>query len=452
LSSRLALRARLCAMTTKWVRKCASCWQNRDAIGCAAHGSWTIALARNLRLSAAGGALANPDHRVTRRVDITGKSLLRVILALAGCWLLIQLAPVVLVAVVALFLVGTLNPGVEWLERRRIGRSWGIALVFGSLLLLGALLAALTLPALIAQARDVIEHEPELRNKLADLLAKSHALAALAQSLRHVEYGSLAKASAGTALVASTRVFEFMGYLLSSVFLALYIMIDRDRLRGALFALVPRNYHIRLSRVLINLEVIVGGYIRGQALTSALMAVFTFILLVGCSVPNPLAIAVFAGLADVLPYIGAVLSVLPAAAAAATQGLVTTLVVVAAMLAYEELESRFLVPRIYGKTLRLPSSMVLLALLAGGTLMGIVGALMALPLAAAIRMLVEELRVELPGESSDDAPQRASDARAEQEYAERSEGMPAEQAAAIAVEISEERRQVADTAAARDGT
>jgi predicted PurR-regulated permease PerM len=377
--------------------------------------------------------------------------LLRVVLALALCWLVIQLAPVVLVVVVALFLVGTLNPGVEWLERRRIGRSWGIPLVFGALLLVGALLAALTVPALIDQARNLIEHEPELRNKLADFLAKSHALAPLAQSLRHVQYGSLAKASAGSALVASTRVFEFMGYLLSSVFLALYIMIDRDRLRGALFAVVPRRYHIRLSRVLINLEAIVGGYIRGQALTSGLMAVFAFVLLAACSVPNALAIAVFAGLADVLPYIGAVLSVLPAAAAAASQGLVTTIVVVAAMLVYEELESRFLVPRIYGKALRLPSSMVLLALLAGGTLLGIVGALLALPVAAAIRMLVEELRVELPGEPSEDAPLRASDARAEREYAKRSAGMSAEQAAAIAVEISEERQQLSETKAARSG-
>ena len=74
------------------------------------------------------------------------------------------------------------------------------------------------------------------------------------------------------------------------------------------------------------------------------------------------------------------------------------------MLAYEEFESRFLVPRIYGRALRLPSSVVLVALLAGGTLMGIVGALLALPVAAAMRMLVDELRVELPGEVQTTTP------------------------------------------------
>jgi len=116
-------------------------------------------------------------------------------------------------------------------------------------------------------------------------------------------------------------------------------------------------------------------------------------------------------------------------------------IVLIAMLAYEEFESRFLVPRVYGRALRLPSSIVLVSLLAGGTLMGILGAVLALPAAAALRMLVEELRVELPGEQIDDTDVRTRDEQAEEEYERRAEGVPALQAAAIAVEISEERRE-----------
>jgi hypothetical protein len=112
------------------------------------------------------------------------------------------------------------------------------------------------------------------------------------------------------------------------------------------------------------------------------------------------------------------------------------------MLAYEEFESRVLVPRIYGQALRLPSSVVLFALLAGGTLMGLLGALLALPVAATIMMLIEELRVELPGvqELPADTMLRAGDDLAEEEYERRTEGVGAEEAAAIAVEISGERR------------
>jgi len=223
------------------------------------------------------------------------------------------------------------------------------------------------------------------------------------------------------------------------VFLALYVMIDRDRLRGALFALVPRTRHVRLSRIILNLEVIVGGYIRGQVLTSAGMGLFTFVLLIIMDVEDPLAIAVFAALIDVLPYIGVLLAVTPAVAAASAHGVTSALTVLGAMFAYQEFESRVLLPRIYGASLRLPSSIILIALLAGGTLFGIVGALLALPVAAALLMLVEELRVQLPGETIDDTQKRLEDAMREQEYARRAGGVPAQEAAAIAVEISREK-------------
>jgi len=102
-----------------------------------------------------------------------------------------------------------------------------------------------------------------------------------------------------------------------------------------------------------------------------------------------------------------------------------------------------LVPRIYGRALRLPSSVILLSLLAGGVLYGIAGALLALPVAAAVLMLVEELRVELPGqkEQAEDVETKERDDRGEEEYERRAEGMPAEQAAAIAVEISADRHK-----------
>jgi predicted PurR-regulated permease PerM len=267
--------------------------------------------------------------------------------------------------------------------------------------------------------------------------------APLADWLRGFKYDAPTGAIGTTVFAFSVRIFGAAAYGLSALFLGLYIMIDRDRLRGGLFAVVPRSHHIRLSRIMMNLETIVGAYIRGQLVTSALMSTFTYVLLMACGVENALALAVFAGLADVLPYIGAFLSVAPAVLAALARGPVVAVVVLVLMLAYEEFESRVLVPRIYGRALRLPSSVVLFALLAGGTLMGILGALLALPVAAAAMMLIEELRVELPGEQEqlEDTHLREADDRGEEEYERRTEGVGAEKAAAIAVEISVDRRK-----------
>jgi len=133
----------------------------------------------------------------------------------------------------------------------------------------------------------------------------------------------------------------------------------------------------------------------------------------------------------------------PVVLAAMANGPVCAIVVFALMFLYEEFESRVLIPRIYGRALRLPSSVVLFSLLTGGTLMGIPGALLALPVAATVMMLIEELRVGLPGEQEkrEDTLLREADDRGEEEYTRRTTGIGAELAAAIAAEISRNRRE-----------
>jgi len=377
------------------------------------------------------------------RIEPSPGTIIALLLLIAGLWVLNRLLPVVLVLVAALIIVGTISPAVQWLEERRMRRGLGIAIIFTALLVVTVLFITMTIPSLMAQATSLLDQEPALRARLVNWLAGSHLTSPLAELLRKVHSGDLVRMAASNAIEFSTRVVAIFAYILSSVFLAMYIMIDRDRLRGGFFLVVPRSHHIRLSRVMLNLETIVGAYIRGQVITSVFMATFVFVLLSACGVSNALAIAVFTGVADVLPYIGALLSVGAAAAAALSLGPTIIMVVVVLMFVYVQFESRVIVPWIYGRALRLPSSVILFSLLAGSVLLGIAGALLALPVAAAVLMLIEELRVELPGqqEQAEDVETKERDDRGEEEYERRAEGMPAEQAAAIAVEISADRRK-----------
>jgi predicted PurR-regulated permease PerM len=254
-------------------------------------------------------------------------------------------------------------------------------------------------------------------------------------------------------LAWSPRIAEGATLVVTTVFLALYFIADRERTQGLAFALTPRRYHVRLARVLLHLETIVGGYVRGQVVTSVAMAAFVFVLLSVLHVRNAMAYAVFAGITDVLPFVGGLLGTTPAVLAALGRGVGPAMIVLVAMVVYQEFESRVLVPRVYGSVLRVSPATVILALLAGGKLLGIVGALLAIPIAAGIQMLVHELRVELPGENLDDEPLRRRDERAEQAYAARTEGAPAATAAVVAVEIAEairdaDAQQVGDENAA----
>ena len=383
-----------------------------------------------------------PAAVAVRRHELSLKSLVIAGALLAGVWLLLRILPALLILVAALILVCALNPLVHWLERWKVRRFLAIGCVFTVGATLTAALLVLTVPTLITQVKTLAENEPGIRETVAAYLAQFPATATLATEIRNVSYVELVRSSSTTLLTFGARLGEIVAYLVAAVFLAFYMMLDRDRLRGGLFAVVPRRHHIRLSRILLNLATIVGGYIRGQLLTCALMGGFILALLLTCHVPNALSIAVFGGLMDLLPYIGIFLTMGPAVLAAGTQGTAVAVVVFALMLAYEELESRVLVPLVYGRALRLPSSVVFFSLILGTVLGGIVGALLALPIAAAMLMLVAELRVELPGETEQpgDAAQQRADDRTEQEYERRAESNPAVEAAAIAVEISADRR------------
>ena len=392
-------------------------------------------------------------QKQTYRVEVAPLTIVIAVVIATGAWMLIRLLPVVLVLIVALMIVGTLTTAVKWLEARKMRRGAAIAIVFSAMLLLLFLLVTLMLPALVSQVSSLIEQEPKIRAQLAKFLASYVLTAPFADSLRHFQYDELIKSSQAEVLAFSKSVVEIILYGAGAFFLALYMMIDRDRLRGALFAVVPRSHHIRLSRILLNLQTIVGGYVRGQVITCVLIGVFLFVLLTACGIENAVAFAVFGAIVDVLPFIGAFLAMAPVVLAALAKGSLITVIVFVALLSYAEFESRVLIPIVYGRALRLPSSIVLFALIAGGTLGGIVGALLALPVAATLLMLIDELRLELPGESSQIASLevKVKDEIGEAEYVQRTDGMPAEAAAAVALEISDTRKQEEDELLMKSG-
>lgn len=372
------------------------------------------------------------------RIEIAPSSILLGVGVVGAVWVLGRLVPVLVAVTCALMLAGTLAPMLRWLEARGVRRGLALAGLFlGALCLLGVALGV-TGPSLWRAAMKFVGDLPRLRDQLVTTLASHPLTASLARSVQQVRASEVTRGvDVGAALAVSASMAEVIGYGITALFLTMYLLADRERLQGALYAVVPRRYHLRTARVLISLEAIVGGYIRGQVITSVLIALFTFVLLTVLRVPSALALAAFAGLTDVIPFVGGILATAPAALSALPLGTGVAIAVLVLMVAYQEFESRLLVPRIYGRTLRLPSAAVLVALLVGGRLGGIFGALFALPIAAAIVSLVKELRVELPGEPAVDPAQREADARAERAYALQSKGASATQAARTALEVAQ---------------
>jgi predicted PurR-regulated permease PerM len=314
-------------------------------------------------------------------------------------------------------------------------------LIFLAIAVVAAGILLLTVPPLITQLLHLIEDAPKGRDKLIEWLRQYKLGKPVIQTVRALPVNDLVS-RAGNAMVGySSEVLTMIGYSISTTFLAIYLLADPVRAKGLIYAVVPRHHHIKLARILIELKVIVGGYMRGQLITSVAMAVFMFGVLTVFRVDDALALALFAGMTDIIPFIGGYIASLPAIVAVTGQGTGAVIIVFILMFAYQEFESRILVPRVYGKVLRLPPAVVLVSLLVGGTLAGIVGALLALPIAAGLQMVVHELRVELPGQNPRRASTRARDEKAEHIYEQLTEGASAEHAGVIADGLAQKMKQ-----------
>jgi len=384
----------------------------------------------------------NPPRVRTVRIALPARTALTLVGVGVGIvvalWVLAKVWQVFLILTIALVLAGTFSPAVDWLEKH--GAKRGIALFTILILLLVAVIGFgfLVIPAMVGEGKQLANDAPRLQARIADYAAGFPPLANRAADIRDAKPNQFLAPLGGSLVSYAQSAFELVVYMVTTIALAFYLIADRERVRGFLYALIPRHYHLRTARLLLALETIVGGYIRGQALTSLLIGGFTYALLIVVGVPNPLVLALLAAFTDLIPYIGPVLATAAPVLFALSKGLPQAIIVLVALVFYEELESRLIVPRVYGKTMRLSPVAVTVALLAGGKLFGIIGALVALPIAAGIRATVEQLRIDLPGEQSDESVERGREEEIEKFYLRHTEGAPAVAAASMATTLADE--------------
>lgn len=320
------------------------------------------------------------------RLELSLRGILTVFAIAASIVLLVKLWPVLLLIATSLMLAAAVLPFVEWLVDHGVSRTMA-AVIFAVLMLAAFFLIGIAVvPAVISQSRTLVDRLPELRNFVADFLTR-HNQVELAIRVRQLEIGDIVHPSQ----VASTtqRVIGIVTGVVTVIFLMIYIVVDAHRIERFMYWVVPDQYDIHVKNLLPSLQKSVGGYIRGQVITSTMIAVFTAVLCIVLNVPNGLALGVLAGITDFIPVVGLLLSVIPATLAALTVSVTTAVVLGVLLVAYQEFENHVLVPRIYGATLRLPTVAVFVALLVGAKLAGFIGAILSLPIAAAMRVILE---------------------------------------------------------------
>ena len=321
-----------------------------------------------------------PAQRIEVHIPII--SILKVFGALLCAFAVYVLWPLLLLVFLALFLAVTLHSFVDWLDTKRMKHWLSLLLVIGGLVGVLSVGIALLVPALLEQAGTFGHNFPHLRQEVLNQIPPAWGLRQSLEHLLDTTNWSAADPWFGHFMSAGSVAINGLADISLVLVIALYLLIDGGKTYEWLLAFFSPLHRRKLRITGLEISKVIFGYVSGQVITSVLVMIYTFVVLSALHVPGALTLAILAGILDILPILGFILSTVPAVLLSLAVSPKTALAVLILYLAFHVLENYLIVPKIYGKSLRLSTLTVLLGLLVGALLAGIPGSLAALPVIA----------------------------------------------------------------------
>lgn len=299
---------------------------------------------------------------------------------------------ILLRVVVAAFLAVSLDPAVRWLTARGMRRGLAVTIIFTIFLAILAAFLMSVIPPLVNQFGQLVRHFPDFLQSLQDRSARFRDLNTRFQLSTRIEdvLAQLPARVTGGVLGVTTQVFGALVSFLTVVVFTVYFLLDLPRLRHGVVRLFPVDRRERYGRVVDIMVNKVGDYMIGRLTIGFIAGVVAFAGLQALGVPYPLPLAIFIALLDLIPLIGHPIgSVAALLVALITKDLWPTTVLLGVIfLVYQQIENYFIGPRVLRHSVDISAAAVLLAALVGAAILGVVGALVAIPVAAALKVVL----------------------------------------------------------------
>ena len=312
-------------------------------------------------------------------------------------WLLIHFRLVVFSLFEAIVFGTALSPAVDWLQARKISRAVGVSLVFLAILILILLFGYLTIPLLVDQGAHLVSTTTGFYQafRYSLLTSPSYLIQRLASGLPQGLSAPAAPSPASQGSVFSTA-WSYLTLLGSGTFavasvllLTFYWVLERDRSIRSLLFLAPTDQREKITNVIASVENRVGAYIRGVAILCLVVGFLAMAAYLAIGVPHALLLGLLAGVFEVVPLVGPILGALPAILVALSADPSKIPWVIVAVVLIQFSENHFLIPRVMNKTVGVSPVVSLLAFAAFSSLFGLAGALLAIPMAVLIQIVLE---------------------------------------------------------------
>jgi predicted PurR-regulated permease PerM len=346
------------------------------------------------------GGLGRPGRAIDRRspffIGMTAAAGVAVTYGVVV--LLIHARSVLILIGLALFIAASLDPAVSVISRLRVaGRNVprGVAVLVvlvGVLAVIGGFLAA-AVPPMAAQATALVHEMPHYMHELQDhnsALGRLNVKYHIQQRVTSI-ISSRGSSLIGGVLGAGELVLSTASSILLVLVFSAYFLASLPKTKLFAYRLVPQSRRPRT--ILIGDEILakVGAYMLGNVITSLIAGLGTFFWMLAFGIPYPVLLAMLVALLDLIPVVGSTAGGAIVTLVALTVSLPVAIGTLAFYIAYRLAEDYLIVPRVIGRTVRVPAIVSMASVLVGGVLLGIIGALVAIPVAASIRLLLQEV-------------------------------------------------------------
>lgn len=310
------------------------------------------------------------------------------------------LIPFLIAAVIAYIL----NPIVVWLESKNIPRSVGILLLYLLFSILAIVMIICIIPAFVTNIRMALDVLPETSNNFKGLINSIMAYIDGSKWPHEIKNTAYYEIDSGI-LYAKNYLVEqlkkLMLYLLNTFILmfdltiamiiAYYFLKDGDIFKDAFLSLIPRNWRKGISHTGREINDVLSHFIHGQLLTALIIGILEVLGLMVIKVKYPLLLGFIGGLANVIPYFGPILGAIPAVVVALIDSPIKSLMAVGLFIVIQQLDNAFISPRIIEGKLGLHPITTILVVLSGGEFFGVAGMLVAVPVTAIVKIILNTL-------------------------------------------------------------
>lgn len=314
-------------------------------------------------------------------IEISPKTIINILVVITGIYLLIVIKDLLFSLLIALILLSALNPAVEYLEQReKWNRKLAINVVFFGFVGIFVGLITYILPVFIKELTSFIQSLPTLVKSLGPNVNSIVDLQSLTSNIPNV---------ANQAITILSGVASNIVFLISTLFFTYYFLTEEHTVEDRVKEWLPKKYHTFFLSTFKLVQKRMSGWFWGEITLMAIIGLATFVLLSVLGVKYALPLAVIAGLLELIPTVGPILSAVPAVLVTLSKSELLFAVIIG-YIVIQQLENNFIVPQVMKKAVGMSPIFILCALFTGGRIAGVLGVLLALPIALLLQTITLE--------------------------------------------------------------